>query len=68
MSMLTILHCSRGMAGTMTPEFLEGKVDINGTTFQEAAAAVGYGAKSHKVGMHSALPAAVSTMLAMQLS
>ena len=47
--MLTCLHRSRGMAGTMTPEFLEGKVDINGTTFQEAAAAVGYGGKSHKV-------------------
>lgn len=41
--------CSRGMAGTMTPDFLEGKVDANGTTFQEAATAVGYGGSSHKV-------------------
>ena len=44
------LHvCSRAMAGTMTPEFLEGKLDANGTTFQAAANAVGYGGKSHKV-------------------
>lgn len=46
------MECSRAMAGTMTPEFLEGKVDANGTTFQEAANAVGYGGESHKVKPH----------------
>ena len=35
----------------MTAEFLEGKPDVNGTTFQEAATAVGYGGKSHKVSV-----------------
>lgn len=37
----------------MSPEFLEGKVDANGTTFQEAATAVGYGGSSHKASQQT---------------
>ncbi|KAK9812597.1 hypothetical protein WJX72_000194 [[Myrmecia] bisecta] len=39
---------SRGMAGTLTAKVLDEKVDVNGTTFQEAATAAGYGGKSHE--------------------
>lgn len=35
--------CSRGMAGTLTPEVLASIPDINGTNFLEAANAAGYG-------------------------
>lgn len=39
---------SRGMAGVLTPQLLDEKVDINGTAFLEAANKAGYGGKSHK--------------------
>lgn len=40
------LSCSgsRAMAGLLDPEFLDSKLDSNGTTFLEAAKAAGYGA------------------------
>ena len=38
------------MAGTLTPQLLDEKLDENGTCFNDAATAVGYGGKSHKVG------------------
>jgi hypothetical protein len=41
--------CSRGMAGTLTPQLLDEKVDENGTSFKDAATAVGYGGNSHQV-------------------
>ena len=37
------------MAGTMKPELLDEKKDVNGTTFEEAANSAGYGGASHKV-------------------
>ena len=37
------------MAGTMKPELLDEKRDVNGTTFKEAAKLAGYGGSSHKV-------------------
>ena len=40
--------CSRGMAGALTPQLLDEKVDVNGTTFLEAANAAGYGGTSHQ--------------------
>jgi hypothetical protein len=40
---------SRGMAGTMTAALLDEKVDVNGTSFQEASTAAGYGGASHEV-------------------
>lgn len=39
---------SRGMAGTLTPELLDEKLDENGTSFRKAATAVGYGGNSHQ--------------------
>ena len=43
------LPCSRGMVGALTAKTLDEKVDVNGTSFQQASNAVGYGAKSHEV-------------------
>ena len=42
------LLCSRGMAGALTPQLLDEKVDVNGTTFLEAANAASYGGTSHQ--------------------
>lgn len=39
---------SRGMAGTLTAHLLDEKLDENGTSFKDAATAVGYGGKSHQ--------------------
>jgi hypothetical protein len=44
------LPCSRGMVGALTAKTLDEKVDVNGTSFQQASSAVGYGGKSHEVG------------------
>ena len=43
------LPCSRGMVGALTAKTLDEKVDVNGTSFQQASSAVGYGGKSHEV-------------------
>lgn len=40
---------SRGMAGTLTAKYLDQKLDINGSSFKDAATAAGYGGSSHKV-------------------
>ena len=37
------------MSGSLTPQLLDEKLDENGTSFKDAAAAVGYGGKSHQV-------------------
>ena len=37
------------MAGALNASTLDEKLDANGTSFQEAAAAAGYGAESHQV-------------------
>ena len=37
------------MAGTLTAHLLDEKLDENGTSFKDAATAVGYGGKSHQV-------------------
>lgn len=34
----------------MTAKTLDEKVDVNGTSFQQASSAVGYGGRSHEVG------------------
>lgn len=41
-------NCSRGMAGTLTPELLDAKLDVNGSSFKDAANKAGYGGSSHK--------------------
>jgi len=38
---------SRGLAGALPPEVLDSKLDENGTSFVEAANAVGYGGSDH---------------------
>ena len=50
---LTMPHaCSRGMCGQLTPAILDKNLDENGTSFQAAATAAGYGGASHKVRHH----------------
>ncbi|DBA83387.1 TPA: hypothetical protein ACH3X2_006532 [Trebouxia sp. C0005] len=39
---------SRGMAGTLSPQLLDEKLDENATSFKDAATAVGYGGNSHQ--------------------
>ncbi len=41
--------CSRGMSGALTAGTLNDKLDVNGTTFQAASTAAGYGGGSHEV-------------------
>ncbi len=45
----TSVVCSRGMAGTLSPQLLDEKLDENATSFKDAATAVGYGGNSHQV-------------------
>ena len=42
--------CSRGMCGALKPADLDRQLDINGTSFAQAANKAGYGGKDHKVG------------------
>jgi len=37
------------MAGTLSPQLLDEKLDENATSFKDAATAVGYGGNSHQV-------------------
>ena len=46
---------SRAMAGTLTPEYLSSRLDENGTSFLQAARAVGYGASSYEELLSSVL-------------
>ncbi|KAG1660010.1 hypothetical protein FOA52_009830 [Chlamydomonas sp. UWO 241] len=46
---------SRAMAGTLSPEYLKSKLDVNGTDFLTAANAVGYGGKSYEAILKDAL-------------
>lgn len=55
-----LLVCSRGMAGTLTPEVLDARPDENGTLFKDAAQHAGYGASSHKV--KRCIPASSETL------
>ena len=45
--------CSRGMCGALKPADLDKQLDINGTSFAQAANKAGYGGKDHKVGQES---------------
>lgn len=42
-------HPSRALAGALEPSVLDSRLDVNGTTFLQAANKVGYGGHSHKV-------------------
>lgn len=46
------VFCSRGMAGELTAALLDEKLDVNGTSFQAASTAAGYGGASHQVWPH----------------
>lgn len=49
MQWLVVAVCSRGMAGQLTAAMLDEKLDANGTSFEEASTAAGYGGASHEV-------------------
>jgi hypothetical protein len=51
------------MVGALKAKTLDEKVDVNGTSFQQASSAVGYGGKSHEVCGVNAQPRESSRML-----